>query len=180
MRGTVRIIGVDPGLVNTGYGVLDDDGRVQTPVEGGVVKTDASEPLEQRLLTIYTDIRAVLTEFKPGAMAIEDLHARYQHGRTAILMGHARGVVCMAAAQAGIPVFHYPPARAKNMVTGSGRADKGQVQMAVAARLSMPALAKNEHVADAFAVALCHVMMNSGAAAAIGGYGQRPRRAAPA
>ena len=160
----MRIIGVDPGLESTGYAVIDDLGRKQSPVEGGVLRTKPSETLERRLLTIYQDIRSVLAELKPEVMAIEELHTRYQHGRTAILMGHARGVVCMAAAEAGLPVFHYAPARVKNLVTGSGRADKEQVQRAVAARLEMPGVTKNEHTADAFAIALCHVMMSSGAA----------------
>jgi crossover junction endodeoxyribonuclease RuvC len=165
----MRIIGVDPGLESTGYAVIDDLGREQAAIEGGVVRTKPSDPLESRLLTIYQDIKAVLAEFLPGAMAIEDLHARYQHGRTAILMGHARGVICMAAAEAGVPVFHYQPARAKNMVTGSGKADKEQVQRAVSARLRLDGTARNEHVADAFAVALCHAMMNSSAARAADG-----------
>jgi crossover junction endodeoxyribonuclease RuvC len=167
----VRIIGVDPGLESTGFAVLDDDGRKQTAIEGGVVRTRPADALEVRLLTIYRDVKAVLSEHRPHVMAIEDLHARYQHGRTAILMGHARGVVCMAAAEAGLQVFHYQPARAKNLVTGSGRADKEQVQRAVAARLGVEAISKNEHVADAFAVALCHAMMSgaAGKAAAAAG-----------
>lgn len=165
----MRIIGIDPGLESTGYAVIDDLGRDQSPVEGGVVRTKPADPLEKRLLVIYQDIKSVLEEFKPEAMAIEDLHARYQHGRTAILMGHARGVVCMAAAEAGIPVFHYQPARAKNMVTGSGRADKEQVQRAITARLGLDGAAKNEHVADAFAIALCHVMMTTGVGKLTGG-----------
>jgi crossover junction endodeoxyribonuclease RuvC len=165
----VRIIGIDPGLESTGYAVLDDAGREQKPVEGGVIRTKPADALELRLLTIYRDVKSVLTEFNPQEMAIEDLHARYQHGRTAILMGHARGIVCMAAAEAGVPVTHYAPARVKNLVTGSGRADKEQVQRAVTARLGQTAASSNEHVADAFAIALCHVMMSSGAGAALNG-----------
>ncbi len=163
----MRIIGIDPGLESTGYAVVDDAGRVQTPVEGGVIKTKPSDAIELRLLTIYLDLKAVLSQFRPQEMAIEDLHARYQHGRTAILMGHARGVLCMAAAEAGIQVTHYAPARIKNLVTGSGSADKEQVQRAVAARLGPKAESKNEHVADAFAIAVCHAMMSSSAAARV-------------
>lgn len=165
----MRIIGIDPGLESTGYAVIDDRGREQSPVEGGVVRTRPSEPLEKRLLVIYQDIKSVLEEFKPEVMAIEDLHSRYQHGRTAILMGHARGVVCMAGAEAGMPVFHYAPARVKNLTTGSGKADKEQVQRAVEARLGVEGAARNEHVADAFAIALCHAMMSSGAGLITGG-----------
>lgn len=175
----MRIIGIDPGLESTGYAVIDDLGREQAAVEGGVVRTKPADPLEKRLLVIYQDIKSVLEEFKPEAMAIEELHSRYQHGRTAILMGHARGVVCMAAAEAGTPVFHYQPARAKNMVTGSGRAGKEQVQRAITARLGLAGGAKNEHVADAFAIALCHVMMTSGAGKLRPAGGAAKLRAAP-
>jgi crossover junction endodeoxyribonuclease RuvC len=92
-------------------------------------------------------------------MAVEDLHSRYRNLKTAIIMGHARGVVVLAAGEAGIPVFHYQPTQAKNLVTGSGRADKEQVQRAVAVHLRLPGL-NNEHVADAFSIAICHAMMS--------------------
>ena len=101
----MRIIGVDPGLSSTGYAVLDDFGRVRKPVEGGVCRTKASDALERRLLSIHRDMREVLEEFRPEAMAVEDLHTRYRNLKTAIVMGHARGVVCLAAAEFGIPVF---------------------------------------------------------------------------
>jgi len=162
----VRIIGVDPGLSNTGYAVVDDLGRNRVPVEGGVCRTRASDPLERRLLSIYRDMRDVLEEFRPDAMAVEDLHTRYRNLKTAIVMGHARGVVCLAAAEFSIPVFHYQPTRAKNLVTGSGRAGKEQVQRAVAVHLNLGEQTPNEHVADAFAIAICHAMMSTGAAAA--------------
>ena len=119
----MRIIGVDPGLVNTGYGVIDVNGRSTVAVEGGVSKTKASDALEFRLAAIYRDIKEVIEEHKPNVMAVEDLHSRYRNLKTAIIMGHARGVVVLAAGEAGIPVFHYQPTQAKNLVTGSGRAD---------------------------------------------------------
>ena len=162
----MRIIGVDPGLSSTGYAVLDDFGRTRVPVEGGVCRTKASDSLERRLLSIYRDVRDVIEEFRPEAMAIEDLHSRYRNLKTAIVMGHARGVVCLAAGEFSIPVFHYQPTRAKNLVTGSGRAGKEQVQRAVAVHLGLEDQTPNEHVADAFAIAICHAMMSSGAAAA--------------
>ena len=162
----MRIIGVDPGLSNTGYAVVDDLGRTRVAVEGGVCRTKASEPVERRLLSIYRDMRDVLEEFRPDAMAVEDLHTRYRNLKTAIIMGHARGVVCLAAAEFSIPVFHYQPTRAKNLVTGSGRAGKEQIQRAVATHLGLGERLPNEHVADAFAIAICHAMMSTGAAAA--------------
>ena len=163
----MRILGVDPGLRNTGYGVLDVENGRYAPVEGGVVSTGTDQPLEKRLLVIYQDIRSVIEEHSPDAVAIEELHSRYFNLKTAIIMGHARGVLCMAAAQAGINVFNYQPTRAKNLVTGSGRAGKEQMQRAVAAHLQTPDAARNEHVADAFAIAICHaIVVGSRAAAA--------------
>jgi crossover junction endodeoxyribonuclease RuvC len=155
----VRVLGIDPGLRNTGYGVIDTLRGAYSAVEGGVVTTVTASPLEERLLTIYQDIRDVIEANKPDAMAVEDLHSRYVNLKTAIVMGHARGVVCMAAAEAGIPVFHYQPTMAKNVVTGSGRAGKDQIKRAVAAHLEEPDAARNEHVADAFAIAICHAIM---------------------
>lgn len=160
----MRIIGIDPGLVTTGYGVIDVDGRSHVAVEGGFSKTKASDSLEFRLKTIYHDIREVLEEHAPNHMAVEDLHVRYRNVKTAIIMGHARGVAVLAAGEAGIPVFHYQPTRAKTIVTGSGRADKLQVQKAVAVHLGLSGL-ENEHVADAFSIAICHAMWSNSPAA---------------
>ncbi len=164
----MRILGIDPGLTNTGYGVIDTVGRDYRAIEGGVVRTKSGVPMEQRLFTIYSAIRDVIAEFKPEAVAIEDLHSHARFVKTAILLGHARGVVVMAAGEAGLPVFNYQPTRAKNIVTGSGRADKDQIRTAVAAHLNNPDAAKNEHVADAFSIAICHaIMADSTAVAAI-------------
>lgn len=162
----MRILGIDPGLTNTGYGVIDVVDRELKAVEGGVVRTKSGEPMEQRLFRIYSAIRDVIREFKPEVVAIEDLHARF--AKTALLLGHARGVVVMAAGEADLPVFNYQPTRAKNLVTGSGRADKEQMKQAVAAHLKNPDAAKNEHVADAFSIAIAHsIMAESSAVAAI-------------
>lgn len=155
----MRIIGVDPGLSVTGYGVIESTGRTRSAVEGGVSTTRASEAMERRLSALYRDIRDVLEEFRPAVMAMEDLHSRYRNLKTAIIMGHARGVVCLAAGEFGIPVFDYQPTQAKNLVTGSGAADKEQIQRAVASHLRLPGRVENEHVADAFAIAICHALM---------------------
>lgn len=155
----MRIVGVDPGLNRTGYGVIDCFERRsggQVAVEGGVCRSKATEPLEQRVLAIYRDIRSVLEEFRPEAMALEQLHSRYQFPKTAIIMGHVRGAVCLAAAEAGIPVIDYAPTRVKNVLTGSGHAAKEQIQRAVAAQLSLPEPPRPDDVADAFALAICH------------------------
>ena len=170
----MRIIGVDPGLNNTGYGVIETSGPEPRIVEGGVVRTQPSDPLEERLHTIFQHISAVLAEMRPGAMAIEDLHSRPRFAKTAILMGHARGVVVMAAGAAGIPVYDYQPTRAKNVVTGSGKAPKDQVMRAVASRLGDNGVTRNEHLADAFAIALCHAIISGSPAAVAAAASKQP------
>lgn len=155
----MRIIGVDPGLNRTGYAVIDDLGGRWIAVEGGVSRPDPSDPLELRVRTIYRDIREVLEEFKPAAMALEDLHSKYEFPKTAILMGHARAAVCLAAAECGIPVTGYAPSRVKNAVTGSGAATKEQVQKAIVTQLRLASPPKPFDVADAFALAICHAMV---------------------
>ncbi len=156
----MRILGIDPGLTNTGYGLIDAVDREFKAVEGGVVRTQAGVPMEQRLFRIYSAIRDVIQEFKPDAVAVEDLHSHARFVKTAILLGHARGVAVMAAGEAELPVFNYQPTRAKNVVTGSGRAGKEQIRQAVAAHLKTLDAAKNEHVADAFSIAICHAIMS--------------------
>ncbi len=153
----MRILGIDPGLTSTGYGIIDVVDRRFIAVEGGVARTKSTEPMETRLFRIYTVIRDVIAEYKPEVAAVEDLHSRF--AKTALLLGHARGVAVMAAGEADIPVFNYQPTRAKNLVTGSGRADKEQVKQAIAAHLGTPDAAKNEHVADAFSIAIAHAIM---------------------
>lgn len=164
----MRILGIDPGLINTGYGVIDTDitGHTFSVVEGGVVRTVSSIPMEERLHTIFQAIQEVITELQPGAMAIEDLHSHPKYVKTAIMMGHARGVIIMAAGAAGIPVFDYQPNRAKSIVTGAGHAPKEQVMRAVALHLDDENVVHNEHVADAFAIALCHAIVSTSPAVA--------------
>ncbi len=162
----MRILGIDPGLASPGYGLIDVNDRQFTAVEGGVVRTKTDQPMEHRLFSIYSVIRDVIQEFKPDEVAVEELHARF--AKTALLHGHARGVAVMAAGEADLPVFNYQPTRAKNLVTGSGRADKEQMKQAIAMHLGTPDAAKNEHVADAFSIAIAHaVMIGSSAVAAI-------------
>lgn len=162
----MRILGVDPGLVNTGYGVIDTGLAKPQVVEGGVVRTNSKTPLEERLHTIFQAVQEVITELRPDVMAIEDLHSQPRFAKTAIMMGHARGVVVMAAGAAGIQVFHYQPNRAKSIVTGAGHAPKDQVMRAVALHLDDEQVTKNEHVADAFAIALCHAIISDSPAVA--------------
>jgi crossover junction endodeoxyribonuclease RuvC len=152
----MRILGVDPGLIATGYGVIDADsqGRLEC-LAAGVIRPPSPE-LSARLLHIHEAITGLLHEFIPDAMAIEDLFTTYSHPKTAVLMGHARGVICLAASQRAVPVINIAPTQLKRSLTGHGRASKEQVQAMVQRLLHLPTLPTPDHVSDALALAICH------------------------
>lgn len=149
----VRVVGFDPGLEVTGYGVVEWCSGVIRLVEAGTVRS-RGVAIEERLASIHDGVREVIEELRPGALAVEQLFVHGKYPRTAILMGHARGVICLAAAQCGLGVQHYPPARVKRLLTGSGRADKGQMQRAVQRELGLATLPQPADAADALAVAI--------------------------
>jgi len=152
----MRVLGIDPGLGITGYGVLDSDSENVTLVEAGVVRTDEAASLEVRLSEIAAETAAILTQFSPDAVAIENLYSHYAHPRTAIIMGHARGIIFLKAAEAGIPVHQYAATRIKKSLTGNGRASKRQVQMMIKSTLGLRMIPEPPDAADALATALCH------------------------
>tara|TARA_B100001029_G_C15049977_1_gene449971 strand:- start:634 stop:1116 length:483 start_codon:yes stop_codon:yes gene_type:complete len=154
-----RIIGIDIGLRFTGYGIVDFIGQKELIVEGGVIKTDSSDDLHIRLGSIFEDLNQIYKKFNPQITSIEDLHSRYRNLKTAIIMGHARGVACAVSSLNNTPVFHYQATQIKKMITGSGRADKMQMMKSMGLRLNKGVI-NNEHVADAFAAAICHKMMS--------------------
>lgn len=148
-----RIVGFDPGLNTTGYGVVEWSGGVVRLLEAGTVRS-RSDSLEERLVEIHTGVREVLAAFAPAAMAIEQIFVHSRFPKTAILMGHARGVICLAAAQAGLSINHYLPTRVKSTLTGNGHAGKEQVQMAVQRELGLRSRPEPADAADALAIAL--------------------------
>ncbi len=153
----MRILGIDPGLNATGYGAIEISDRDVVLLEGGVIRPgSAEEPLEERLSTLYDGIIEVLDEFRPEAMALEKLYSHYEHPSTAILMGHARGVICLASAQKGVPVYNYAATEIKSSLTGNGRATKEQMQRAIQLRLKLKEVPEPHDVADALAAAVCH------------------------
>lgn len=154
--GISRVLGVDPGLNVTGYAVLEFGGRAPRVCEAGVVRGRTRGSLVARLVEIHQGIADVIAALQPTAMAVEQLYSHYQRPRTAILMGHARGVIILAAGQAKIPVVHYSATQVKKVLTGSGRAPKSQIQRAVQRELGLPQLPEPPDVADALAIALCH------------------------
>ena len=156
----LRVMGVDPGLNITGYGVLDVTRSGLCLREAGVVRGgSARHPIERRLRTIYEGIGEVLAAFEPSVLALEQLYSHYAHPQTAILMGHARGVVCLAAAGAQVPVQHYAATQVKKVLTGSGRAPKAQVQLAICREFQLAHAPEPPDVADALALALCHAYL---------------------
>ena len=149
------ILGVDPGLNITGYGVLDvSTGRAKL-LEAGVIKS-TGKTLAARIKDIYDGIIEVIETHKPDVLALEQLYSLYRRPETAILMGHARGAICLAAEQAGIKVFSYTATKIKKTMTGAGHAPKDQVQRAVQLELGLPTPPEPPDVADAIAIAFCH------------------------
>ena len=154
-----RVLGVDPGLQITGYAVLEVRPQAPYVCEAGVVRSAESRAITDmapRLRALYDGIVEVLEQYKPAVAVVEQLYAHYQHPRTAILMGHARGVILLAAAQRGVPVVSYNATRIKKTLTGNGHASKEQVQRTIQRELGLPQLPEPPDVADALAAALCH------------------------
>ena len=154
-----RILGLDPGLQTTGYGLLEVTDRGPRVLEAGVIRSAdgrATADMAPRVKALYDGLCEVLDQWTPAAMAVEQLFAHYDHPRTAILMAHARGVFFLAGAQRNIPVFSYAPTKVKKLVTGSGRAGKEQMQHAVARELGLAGPPEPHDVADALGIALCH------------------------
>jgi len=149
------ILGVDPGLRTSGYAVIEQRQRQLQVIDAGTFSADTELPLPGRLLQIYRDIDILLREHDINIMAIEQLYAHYKHPRTAILMGHARGMFLLAAADHNMPVDEYSATRIKKSLTGSGRAGKEQMQRSVMSQLSLARLPTPNDVADALAVAMC-------------------------
>lgn len=151
-----RIIGVDVGLHRTGYAILAETRAADLPqiVEAGIVRISRTRPLEERLLELETGLATLLEEHGPVMLACEDLYAHYKHPRTAIRMGHARGVVLALAARRGLIVANIGATQIKKMLTGNGHASKAQMQRAVAGTLRLARLPEPHDVADAIAIGL--------------------------
>lgn len=150
------ILGIDPGLRVTGFGAVKVTGSSLEALDAGVIRTGEGRDLGRRLEELGRGLDQVIEESRPEVVVVESLYSHYRHPRTAILMGHARGVIIFTAAGRGLPVINYPATRIKKSLTGNGRASKLQVQRTIAGLLKMPAPPEPADVADALAVALCH------------------------
>ncbi len=156
MATTQRILGIDPGLNTTGYGVLEVSDRQLSIVEAGVVRGRTRGSLPARVREIHEGVADVIQSLSPDVVALEELFSHYKRPKTAILMGHARGVIVLAAALQDIPVHSYAATQVKSIVTGSGRAPKSQMQEAVRRELQLQKAPEPDDVADALAIAMCH------------------------
>ena len=151
----MRVLGIDPGYAIVGWGVLDYAGNRFAPAAYGAICTDKDTPFEQRLVEIYDGMADILDRYKPQALSIEKLY--YQHNQTTVIgVAEARGVVLLAAAQAGVVVCEYTPMQVKQAVTGYGKAVKKQIQEMTRILLHLPAVPKPDDTADALALAIAH------------------------
>jgi len=149
------LLGIDPGLRITGYGVIDYRPMRPRLIDGGVIRLNTKQPLPDRLVELEAELDALLVEHKPAVCAVEQLYAHYAHPRTAILMGHARGVIILAARKRDIQIEQFSANRIKKAVSGNGHASKIQMQRAIQSQWNLPKPPEPPDVADALAVALC-------------------------
>jgi len=156
----VRILGVDPGLRVTGYGVVDHEAGDLNLVEAGIITTEAKDGVSERLHAIHQGIQSVLKDLKPDVMVLEKLYSDYRHPTTAILMGHARGVVCLASGEARTPLVNVPSTRVKKAILSNGHASKLQINRAVQGILGLKQAPKPLDVSDALAIAISYAWMH--------------------
>jgi len=151
-----RVLGIDPGLNITGYGVISVRDSEIAVVEAGVIRSHRSDDLGRRLASIHEGIVDVIQSLSPDCAGLEELYSHYERPQTAIIMGHARGVICLAVGQRQLPLHSYASTQVKKVLTGNGRAPKNQVQLAVTRHLNLQDIPEPPDVADALAIALCH------------------------
>lgn len=152
---TMRILGIDPGIALTGFGIIESDKDTLVPGKYGHISTDSNIPVPLRLKILYNDLLTIIEENKPDVMAVEELFFN-KNVKTAIVASHARGVIVLAAVNSGVDIAEYTPLQVKQAVIGYGRASKHQVQAMVTRILQLKEIPKPDDTADALAVAICH------------------------
>jgi len=151
----MRILGVDPGTVNLGYGVVDGEEQMHM-VDCGVIKLSARSPMEERLRSLYSELSKIIAKHKPREVAIEEPFIGH-NVRSAFAIGKAQAIAILAAANQGLPIYYYSPAKVKQQITSYGQSDKQQVQEMVRVQLGLSEPPEPSDAADALAVAMCHV-----------------------
>lgn len=152
---TFCIVGIDPGLNITGYGVVSFGHAGPAIVEAGAIRTNAKADISERIAQLHEELSQILAEFKPDLAALENLYAHYKHPRTSILMAHARGALMLACTQSGVAIRNLAATKVKKSLTGNGHASKLQMQRSIQAMFRLPELPQPPDVADALAIALC-------------------------
>ncbi|MBL7071363.1 MAG: crossover junction endodeoxyribonuclease RuvC [Candidatus Omnitrophica bacterium] len=153
----MRVLGIDPGLNITGYGLIEGDGRKLRLVEAGVIRTSSEEPIKERLKRIYDGLSDLIEEYRPQALVLEKIYSHYKHPVTSILMGHARGVVCLLCGKYDLELVNYASTHMKRSIAGKGRATKKQVGGMVKTLLGLKRRPEPEDVTDALALAISHL-----------------------
>jgi crossover junction endodeoxyribonuclease RuvC len=154
----VKILGIDPGLQRTGYGLIESKGPEDLKlIEAGVIRTFEKDGISNRVADIYKNLSDVIAEHKPEVLVLEKLYSHYKHPTTSILMGHARGVICLACGVNNVKLVNYPATRIKKAITGNGRAGKHQVQKMVKDLLGLNTAPEPADVSDALAMAISYV-----------------------
>jgi len=152
----MRILGIDPGLGITGYGLIETGGNNIKLVEAGIIRSNAKDKMEKRLANIYKKIIDLIKDTAPEAVVLEELYSHYKHPKTSILMGHARGAICLAVEHQDVSLINYPTTKIKKAITGHGRASKEQMQRTVASLLGLKNPPEPVDVTDALALAITH------------------------
>lgn len=159
MVANMRVIGIDPGLQCTGYGIVEGEPGELNPrlVEAGVIRTKEKDKIQKRLKDIHSGFLEVIREFKPELCVLEKLYAHYRHPTTALLMGHARGVICLACGEKKIKLVSFAATRIKKAVSGQGNASKMQIQRLIQHIFDLPEPPRSYDVTDALALAVAYL-----------------------
>ncbi len=152
----MRILGIDPGLGITGYGLIEADGNDVRLMEAGIIRSDAKDNLEKRLAGIYKKVINLIKDTTPEAAVLEEIYSHYKHPKTSILMAHARGAICLAIEHQNVCLVNYPSTKIKKAITGHGRASKEQMQRTVTSLLGLKSPPEPVDVTDALALAITH------------------------
>lgn len=151
----MRVLGIDPGSITTGYGIVEEKGNLLVHIENGAFYSKRKDPFPKRLHSIYTQLKKTIERFGPDALALEEVFMA-KNVKSAIHLGHARGIILLAASEKDVPVYEYSSKEIKKAVVGYGNAAKEQVQMMIKRILRLPEAA-TEDAADALAAAICHI-----------------------
>ncbi len=156
----MRILGIDPGLQVTGYGIIEE--KSFKLVEAGIIRTKANTPVQSRITRIFDEIAKIVEEHRPGVLVLEKIYSHYKHPTTAILMGHARAMACLVCGKFEVKLINYPSTRIKKAITGNGHASKEQVQRMVQGLLKLKNPPEPVDVSDALAMAISYCYIENG------------------